>query len=157
MAVALTLPADAVLVRLSFLVQSIYADVCAKHDLSPAQAQLLCVIKDQPRGMTELTRVLRLERPGLSGLVNRVQRRGLVLRQGVPQDRRAVMLTPTPDGKRIAEEFYGEVSDRLQRVVTELPEAERRQFETIGSKILAAEGVPAVFGVTGQDAPRLTP
>jgi DNA-binding MarR family transcriptional regulator len=139
-----------VLVRLSFLVQSIFADVCDNHDLSPAQAQLLCVIKDQPRGMTELTRILGLERPGLSGLVDRVQQRGLVERQGVPHDRRAVMLTPTPRGKLIAEEFYAEVSDRLQHLMADLPAAERHRFETIGSKILAAERVPAVFGTTDQ-------
>jgi DNA-binding MarR family transcriptional regulator len=147
-AVALILPADVVLVRLSFLVQSVYADVCAKHDLSPAQAQLLCVIKDQPRGMTELARILGLERPGTSGLVDRMQRRGLVHRQGAPHDRRAVILTPTPGGKLIAEEFYAEVSDRLQRLMADLPATERHRFETIGSKILAAERVPDVFGTT---------
>jgi DNA-binding MarR family transcriptional regulator len=91
-----------------------------------------------------------MERPGLSGLVDRVQQRGLVERRGVPHDRRAVTLTPTPSGKRIAEEFYGEVSDRLQHLVADLPPAERRQFETIGSKILETECVPAVFGTTGQ-------
>jgi DNA-binding MarR family transcriptional regulator len=149
--VALTLPADVVLVRLSFLVQSIYADVCAEHDLSPAQAQLLCVIKDQPRGMTEVTRILGLERPGLSGLVDRVQRRGLVLREGVRHDRRAVLLTATPAGKRVAEEFYGEVSDRLRRLLAGLPAAERGQFEKIGSKILTHGCVPAVFGSTEED------
>ena len=149
-AVAPILPADVVLVRLSFLVQSIYADVCATRDLSPAQAQLLCVIKDQPRGMTELTRILGLERPGLSGLVDRMQQRGLVERQGVPHDRRAVLLTPTPRGKLIAEEFYAEVSDRLQQLMADLPAAERHRFEAIGSKILAAERVPAVFGTTDQ-------
>jgi DNA-binding MarR family transcriptional regulator len=150
-AMTLILPADVVLVQLSFLVQSIYADVCVKHGLSPAQAQLLCVIKDRPRGMTELTRILGMERPGLSGLVDRVQQRGLVERQGVPHDRRAVMLAPTPGGKRIAEDFHAEVSDRLQHLVADLPAAERRRFETIGSKVLAAECVPAVFGTTGQD------
>ena len=149
-AVALILPADVVLVRLSFLVQSIYADVCAKRGLSPAQAQLLCVIKDQPRGMTELTRILGLERPGLSGLVDRVQQRGLVERQAAPHDRRAVMLTLTPGGKLIAEEFYAEVSERLQHLMADLPAAERHRFETIGSKLLAAERVPAVFGTTDQ-------
>jgi DNA-binding MarR family transcriptional regulator len=150
--VALILPADVVLVRLSFLVQSIYADACAKHGLSPAQAQLLCVIKDQPRGMTELTRILGLERPGLTGLVDRVQQRGLVERQAVPHDRRAVMLTPTAGGKRIAEEFHAEVSERLQQLMADLPPAERHRFEAIGSKLLAAERVPAVFGTTDQKA-----
>ena len=147
----LTLPVDVVLVRLSFLVQSIYADVCAEHDLSPAQAQLLCVVKERPRGMTELTRILRLERPGLSGLVDRVQRRGLVQRETVQHDRRAVILTATPLGKRLAERFYGEVSDRLKRAVADLPAAQQRQFEAIGSRILAHACVPAVFGNAGDE------
>jgi DNA-binding MarR family transcriptional regulator len=149
-AVKLSLPVDVVLVRLSFLVQSIYADVCAEHDLSPAQAQLLCVIKDQARGMTELARILGLERPGLSGLVDRVQRRGLVRRETMRHDRRAVMLGPTPHGKSLAEQFYREVSGRLRQVVADLPAADRRQLETIGSKILANERVPAVFGVNNE-------
>ena len=141
-----TLPVNVVLVRLSFLVQSVYAEVCAMHDLTPAQAQLLCLIKDQPRGMTELTQVLGLERPGLTGLVDRVQRRGLLVRGGAPQDRRAVILTPTPEGKRLADQFYGEVSDRLTELAAGLSSAERHHLESAGSKIIAGQCVPAVFG-----------
>lgn len=140
------LRADAALVRLSFLVQSVYTETCAKHDLSPAQAQLLCVIKDQPRGMTELSRMLRLERPGLSGLVDRVERRGLLRRDTADHDRRAVTLTPTPTGKNIIEAFYAEVSDRLLQVVAHLPATDRRQFERLATSIVSARCVPAVFG-----------
>lgn len=78
--------------------------------------------------MSELAGILGLERPSLSGLVDRMQQRGLVEHQGVPHDRRAVMLTPTPGGKLIAEEFYAEVSDRLQHLVTDVPAAERHSF-----------------------------
>ena len=145
-ALAESLRADVALVRLSFLVQAIYAELCAKHDLSPAQAQLLCVIKDQPRGMTELAGMLRLERPGLSGLVDRIERRGLVRRGAVEHDRRAVMLTPTPSGKRVVEAFYAEVSDRLLEAVAHLPARDREQFARIASKIVQAECVPPVFG-----------
>ncbi len=150
---AQTLRSDAALVRLSFLVQSIYAEVCARHDLSPAQAQLLCLIKDQPRGMTELTRMLRLARPGLSGLVDRIERRGL-LRRGTPaHDRRAVTLTPTPRGKQVIEAFYAEVSDHLLGVVAHLPAADRRRFERIATSIVVAGSAPAVFGTPDQPPP----
>jgi DNA-binding MarR family transcriptional regulator len=149
---AQTLRADAALVRLAFLVQSIYAEICAKHELSPAQAQLLCVIKDQPRGMTELARMLRLERPGLSGLVDRVERRGLLRRDTPDHDRRAVTLTPTPSGKQIAEAFYAEVSDRLLEAVTHLSASDRRQFERIATSIVFTECVPAVFGTPDEPA-----
>jgi DNA-binding MarR family transcriptional regulator len=146
------LRADAALVRLSFLVQSVYAELCAKHDLSPAQAQLLCVIKDQPRGMTELTRILRLERPGLSGLVDRVERRGLVRRSTPEHDRRAVTLTPTTRGRQVAEAFYAEVSDRLLQIVAHLPANDRRHFERLATNIVHAECVPAVFGTPDEPA-----
>jgi DNA-binding MarR family transcriptional regulator len=146
--VAQTLRADVALVRLSFLVQSIYAELCAKHDLSPAQAQLLCVIKDQPRGMTQLTRMLRLERPGLSGLVDRIERRGLLRRDTPPHDRRAVTLTLTRRGKEVVEAFYAEVSERLLAVVARLPASDRRQFERIATGIVSAECVPDVFGAS---------
>jgi DNA-binding MarR family transcriptional regulator len=150
----LNLPIDVVLVRLSVLVQSIYADVSAQHDLSPAQAQLICVIKDQPRGMTELTHILGLERPGLSGLVDRVQRRGLLQRDPVQHDRRAVMLSLTPHGKSLAEQFYGEVSDRLTQIVADLPLTQQRQLEAIGTRILTDRCVPPVFGDTASDPAR---
>jgi len=140
------------MVRLSFLVQSVYAEMCAKHDLSPAQAQLLCVIKDRPRGMTELTRILRLERPGLSGLVDRIERRGLLSRGTAEHDRRAVTLTPTPRGRQVAEAFYAEVSDRLLDVVAHLSANDRRHFERIATSIVHAECVPAVFGTPDQPA-----
>jgi DNA-binding MarR family transcriptional regulator len=149
---AQNLRTDVALVRLSFLVQSVYAEICSKHDLSPAQAQLLCVIKDQPRGMTELSRMLRLERPGLSGLVDRVERRGLLRRDRPEHDRRAVTLSLTPRGKETVEAFYAEVSDRLVTVVAHLPASDRRQFERIATKIVLAGCVPAVFG--SPDAPR---
>lgn len=152
-ALAKPLRADVALVRLSFLVQSVYTEICAKHDLSPAQAQLLCVIKDQPRGMTELTRILRLARPGLSGLVDRVERRGLLSRGTSEHDRRAVTLTPTTRGQQIAEAFYAEVSERLLEVVAHLPANDRRQFERITTSIIHARCVPAVFGATDRPAP----
>jgi len=148
-----TLGAAAALVRLSFMVQSIYAEICAKHDLTPSQAQLLCVIKDQPRGMTELTRMLRLERPGLSGLVDRVERRGLVRRDTHAHDRRAVTLTPTPQGRKITEKFYAEVSERLQGVIAHLPAGDQGHFDRIASSIIFTESVPAVFGNDGEPHP----
>ncbi|GAA4736802.1 MarR family winged helix-turn-helix transcriptional regulator [Phytohabitans rumicis] len=137
---------SAALVRLSFLVQRLYAQVCGRHDLSPAQAQLMCVIKDQPRGMTELTHMLGLERPGLTGLVDRIERRGLLRRETTRHDRRAVMVALTPRGKEITEAFFAEVTDNLQRVVAHLPADDQRQFEDTAFSIILTEHVPAIFG-----------
>ena len=42
------------LLQLATAVQAIYACVSERHDLTPAQARLLCVLLDGPRGMAEL-------------------------------------------------------------------------------------------------------
>jgi DNA-binding MarR family transcriptional regulator len=102
--------------------------------------------------MTELARMLRLARPGLSGLVDRVERHGLLRRDTPEHDRRVVTLSLTPRGKETVEAFYAEVSDRLVKVVAHLPASDRRQFERIATKIVTGECVPAVFG--GAVAPR---
>ncbi len=136
----------AALVRLSFLVQRHYAQICAQHDLSPAQAELMCVLKDQARGLTELTRMLGVERPGLSGLVARIERRGLVRRETNPLDRRAVTVALTGRGKEITDDFYAEVSGRLRQLVAHLPADQQEQFTTTAFGILLAEEVPPIFG-----------
>lgn len=136
----------AALVRLSFLVQRNYSRICAQHDLSPAQAQLMCVIKDEARGMSELAQMLGLERPGLTGLVDRIERRGLLHRQASSRDRRAVTVALTPEGKRITEAFFAEVSDCLDGIVSHLPADDRADFEQIAFNILLHEQVPAIFG-----------
>ena len=39
------------LLRLSFLVQGVFARASERHDLTPAQARLLCILAGGPRGM----------------------------------------------------------------------------------------------------------
>ncbi|KLU09657.1 MarR family winged helix-turn-helix transcriptional regulator [Kocuria sp. SM24M-10] len=134
------------LVRLSFLVQSVYATVCAQHDLTPAQAQLLCVLKDQPRAMAELVAMLRLEKSSLSGLVDRVERQGLLSRHPSPVDRRAVRLALTTRGQEVAEQFYEEATTALEQLVQHLPVTEQRCFTQITHRILLEEAVPEIFG-----------
>lgn len=141
-----SLGAAAALVRLSFLVQSIYAEIADKHGLTVAQAQLLCVIKDVPRGMTELARMLRLEKSSLSGLVDRAGQRGLLFRQTEGEDRRAIKVALTATGKPLTEAFYAEVEERLKMVVEALPKREEDRFTELASRIVLLEDIPAVFG-----------
>jgi DNA-binding MarR family transcriptional regulator len=139
------LPAPA-LVRLSFLVQSIYVQVCTGYDLPAAQAQLLCVLKDRAYGMSELTDMLRLEKSSVTGLVERAERRGLLKRAMSATDRRAVTVTLTGRGKRITTALYDEVTQRMLDLIADLPAADRNHFTRIASRIVLDESVPAIFG-----------
>lgn len=140
------LPPAAALVRLSFLVQSVYARVAEEHELTPQQAQLLCVLMDGARGITELTRMLRLEKSSVSGLVDRAEQRGLVGRAGSPQDRRAVVVALTAAGRRIAHTFFDRATDELVALLEPLGEQDRADFACLATRLVLSQEVPPVFG-----------
>ncbi|MBB5781186.1 MarR family transcriptional regulator [Nonomuraea jabiensis] len=64
--------------------QGIYTRLSERHDLTPVQARLLCVLLDGPRGMAELAQCFGVEKAALTGLMNRAERRGLAQRSAVP-------------------------------------------------------------------------
>ncbi|MGZ0147493.1 hypothetical protein ACXJJ3_10510 [Kribbella sp. WER1] len=58
------------LIQLMTLVQGIYATVSERHELTPVQAKLLCVLIGGPRGMAELAHLFGVEKAALTGLVD---------------------------------------------------------------------------------------
>jgi DNA-binding MarR family transcriptional regulator len=131
------------LVRLTFLVQSLYAEVGRGCDLTAAQAQMLCSLTDRSVGMAELSGLLGLERSSLTGLVDRAEQRGLVGREADPHDRRAVKVTLTPAGADAVHRFHDQLTSRLELLLDGLPTTERDRFARTLSRLVA--DVPAVF------------
>ncbi len=78
----------------------------ARWDLSPAQFNLLNLLVDRPEGLTqsELGRELLTHRSNITGLVDRLESRGLVCRKEQASDRRAWRVVLTPAGSRLVME-----------------------------------------------------
>ena len=119
-------------------VQAIYARVSERHDLTPVQARLLCVLAGGSRGMSELAGLLGIEKAALTGLADRAERRGLVARTSVPGDRRAVSVALTPEGLEAATAFHRDVSDSLERLAGGLPPDERERFGRSLARVTAS-------------------
>jgi DNA-binding MarR family transcriptional regulator len=134
------------LVQLSRLVQGAFARIADRHDLTPVQARLLCVLTQGPRGMTELARCCGVEKAALTGLVDRAERRGLAERAPVPGDRRALRVTLTEAGRRSATAFHAEVTAELNQLLMPLAPQERGQFRTAMAKITRSAGWTAGSG-----------
>jgi DNA-binding MarR family transcriptional regulator len=131
----------AALVRVSHLVQHVFADAARGHGLPPQQLQLLCMLVGGPVGMTELGRLMRLERPGMTGLVDRAEKRGLVTRQPDPADRRACVVGLSDEGRRLAIAGHDEVTTRLDTLGRGLDRQERAvAAATIGRVLDASAG-----------------
>ena len=132
--------ADSGLFQLSCLVQGIYARISVRHDLTPVQARLLCTLAAGPKGMAELARCFGVEKAALTGLVDRVERRGLATRSPVPGDRRALRVTPTDTGRRAAAAFHAEVNAELGHLLAPLAPRDREQFCNTITEILEQSG-----------------
>lgn len=94
----------------------------AQWDLSPSQFNILNLLADSPDGITqsELSRLLIMHRSNATGLIDRLETRGLLQRKDTPRDRRAYRVLLTPAGRkliekilpkyyRIAEEIWGDL------------------------------------------------
>ena len=129
------------LVQLTTLVQAIYARVSERHDLTPVQAKLLCVLLDGPRGMAELAHCFGVEKAALTGLMDRAERRGLARRSPVPGDRRALQVTLTDAGHQAAAAFHAEIGAELSRLISPLSPRDREQFRSTMAEIIARCGM----------------
>jgi DNA-binding MarR family transcriptional regulator len=136
-------PADAAaagLIQLSGLVHGLYARTSQRHDLTPVQARLLCILADGPRGMADLARCFGVEKAALTGLVDRVERRGLARRTPVPDDRRVLHVTLTDSGHRAAMAFHREVTRELGQLLSGLTPHDREAFRSAVAAIIARCG-----------------
>ena len=74
----------------------------AAFDLSPIQCHVLHLIEPgRPLPMSRLADTLSCDASNVTGLVDRLESRGLVLRRSSPQDRRVKVLHLTPAGARL--------------------------------------------------------
>jgi DNA-binding MarR family transcriptional regulator len=93
-----------------------------RWDLSPSQFNVLNLLSEEPGGLsqTEISRLLIMHRSNATGLIDRLEERGLLHRRATPGDRRAyrVVLTPAarqllarilPGYYRLAEQVWGDL------------------------------------------------
>jgi len=91
----------------SALLRELDADLLAAHGLPLRSYEVLLVLDDAPHRrlrMSELSRSVLLSPSGVSRLVDRLEKNGLVLRERCPDDRRGFYATLTADGRRRLQE-----------------------------------------------------
>ncbi|OEU96005.1 transcriptional regulator [Streptomyces oceani] len=127
------------MVRLTHLVQRVFDDASRHHDLTPQQAQLLCRLVDGPVGMTELGRMLHLEKSSVTGLVDRVELRGLITRARSTEDRRAWYVALTEQGERVAVDTHHEVIAQLEKLVGDISTSDRERLISLIAGIIGPQ------------------
>jgi DNA-binding MarR family transcriptional regulator len=77
-------------------------------DVSRTEVEVLAVLGEGPRRITELAELEGLAQPTMTVLVGRLQTRGWVSRAGLPDDGRVVLVTITERGRKAVEAFRAE-------------------------------------------------
>ncbi len=110
----------------------VLSSVAARHDLTAQQVGLLRLL-DEPVSMRAFAEELACDPSNVTGLVDRVERLGLVDRVPDPGDRRIRMLTLTPKGRRLRDKINGEVAEDLAAALGLKPEDHARVLGLIAT------------------------
>jgi DNA-binding MarR family transcriptional regulator len=79
-----------------------YEDAAAKHSLTGAQARVLGLLSHEPMPMRRIAQKLKCEPSNVTGIIDRLETRGLVERRPDPADRRVKLAAPTDEGRATA-------------------------------------------------------
>ena len=125
------------LTQLSFLVQGTLAKHAATQELSMIQTRLLGVLRDREPTMQELARLLELDKSSVTGLVDRAERRGLVQRAPSTDDRRAVRVKLTSQGRRVVRSVEAAFEAELASATACLSSAEQGRLSRLATRVVS--------------------
>jgi MarR family transcriptional regulator, lower aerobic nicotinate degradation pathway regulator len=143
------------LAQLSFLVHGTLERRAAEHALSIIQMRLLGVLRDRQPSMNELAKLLVLDKSSITGLVDRAERRGLVVRAPSTADRRAVLVSLTDEGRSLASQVSTCFEADISMLLGCLPGPDRRALSGLVSRVLVAHATSQgtdLFATTGTEA-----
>lgn len=115
-----------------------WSEAIAPWDLSPHQSRALrvvCASEPAPR-LADLAQALRIAPRSATEVVDALEAKGLARRSPSPQDRRAVVVEPTPDGVQVRAAIDRARADQAAEFLAPLTEAERQTLADLLHKVL---------------------
>jgi MarR family transcriptional regulator, organic hydroperoxide resistance regulator len=111
--------------------------VAAEFELSPMQAHVLRLLEPgSPLPMRTLARKLCCDASNVTGIVDRLEERGLVRRDAAPGDRRIKMLVVTDDGATMRRRIVKRLSEAPEPI-SNLSPADQRALREILARAMS--------------------
>ncbi|MEV5276518.1 MarR family winged helix-turn-helix transcriptional regulator [Streptomyces sp. NPDC006692] len=114
-----------------------YERAAAEHSLTGAQARVLGLLALEPMPMRQVAQKLKCEPSNITGIVDRLEARGLVERRPDPADRRVKLAAPTPEGLTTATRLRDSL-DFAREPLAELSAQERTVLRDLLRRMLGA-------------------
>ncbi|UFS69698.1 MarR family transcriptional regulator [Geomonas sp. RF6] len=126
-----------------FLLAKAYQRGCAvfkeefdRHEVTPQQFAVLAFLWQEDRlTQAELSARSQIDRTTVGGLVDRLEKEGLLSRQSHPEDRRAHLICLTERGRSLEEELCAQAAIVQERWLKKLPPDEVETLKYLLEKI----------------------
>lgn len=127
------------IIATSSLLMSEGQNILSGFGLTLSQLNVLMMLKYQSENgqlnQTELGSMLLLKRSGLTGLVDRMEKGGLVRRIPDPDDRRVNLVEMTDEGKQLLDKTEAPYFSRIEQITQVLSEEDHAAISLILEKI----------------------
>jgi DNA-binding MarR family transcriptional regulator len=130
--------------RLQQAAVALFMAQTAEQAITPVQFAALIATHEQP-GLDQrtLADTIGFDTSTIGGVIDRLERRGLIQRNLAPHDRRVRLLTVTPAGEALLAQVLPGVRATQERILAPLSEAERPVFMALMHKLVDAHaGLP---------------
>ena len=124
-------------VTLQRLMEPYFANV----ELTPPQYQVLCIairFRDEPPTQRQLARELYVSFPNVTVLVKRLERKGLIERDGNPADRREKFVRVSTTGRKLLKRIWLVHQQQMDLVMQGLTVTERKEMARLLNKMTDA-------------------
>lgn len=115
-----------------------YEEAAGEHALTGAQARLLSLLSLEPLPMRKLAHKLKCEPSNVTGIVDRLEARGLAERRPDPADRRVKLAAATDEGRRVARGLRDSLRFAREPLAG-LSEQERRTLRDLLRRMVAVD------------------
>ncbi len=106
-------------------------DFCEKG-ITTAQFELLAALrKHKALSMKRISEILTVTGGNVTGLIDRLEKKGLAKRQRSKKDRRVINVTITPEGDRVYDQVIDEFEENLFNILSELSNGDLEEFYRI--------------------------
>jgi len=113
-------------------------EIAEEYKLTVMQANALIVLsEDNPKPMRVLSGYFMCDASGVTGLVDRLEKIGLIARQNHPSDRRITLISLTSEGAKLRKELADRIeAAEVERLNSVLNTAERQTLHELIRRVI---------------------
>ena len=95
---------------------------------APQVACLLALLDDGPTSPSQIAKKIMVESSTVTGIIDRLEQKGLVARTRISRDRRVITVELTEAGRRLAENAPPPIQQKIVKGLSKIDDAERAQI-----------------------------